>query len=139
MLQAASGATTAHLHAAMWEFRCGGAAVPARVAEELRALPPRALSAMVHRTPLSIANGVVRNLASLPAALGQATEVCQGPLCMCALCTLHCASWTLYYDLLAAPLCHRLVTTPGMEPTARTPNSFRTVNSSRSRRIWWRI
>jgi hypothetical protein len=47
MLQAASGVTTAHLHAAMWEFSCGGAAVPARVAEELRALPPRALSAMV--------------------------------------------------------------------------------------------
>ena len=47
MLQAASGVTTAHLHAAMWEFSCGGAAVPTRVSEELRALPPRALSAMV--------------------------------------------------------------------------------------------
>lgn len=47
MLQAASGVTTAHLHAAMWEFSCGGGAVPARVAEELRTLPPRALSAMV--------------------------------------------------------------------------------------------
>ncbi len=86
MPQAASGATTAHLHAAMWEFSCGGAAVPARVAEELRTLPPRALSAMVHRTPLSIANGVVRNLAALPAALGQDTEVCRRSLPLCSLC-----------------------------------------------------
>lgn len=47
MPQAASGVTAAHLHACMWEFSCGAAPVPARVAEELRTLPPRALSALV--------------------------------------------------------------------------------------------
>jgi hypothetical protein len=48
-LQAGAGVTLAHLSACMWEFGCGAsaAAVPARVAEELSALPPAALPIMV--------------------------------------------------------------------------------------------
>jgi hypothetical protein len=48
-LQAGGGVTLAHLNACVWEFGCGasGAAVPARVAEELAALPPAALPTMV--------------------------------------------------------------------------------------------
>jgi hypothetical protein len=46
----------------------------------------------VHRTPLSIANGVVRNLASLPAALGQDTEVHW--VLLCALSTTPLADFT---------------------------------------------